>query len=173
MIQPGRGGEGNGPTRQDGSRIATCSPRDAKRVDGSAVRTGRAEAKSSCCCLKSCRRISSDKCLQCHFSLTPHRELLFLKRNFSVYMIRFILQNLQFFLGAESCFVDTRQLVVIQLPVHKISELNIYLMRPNHNVGRGREQNKKKRPNMDNTRRSYSQSFTLLHIRIDIRQRQE
>ena len=88
-------------------------------------------------------------------------------------MIRFILQNLQFFLGAESCFVDTRQLVVIQLPVHKISELNNYLMRPNHNVGRGREQNKKKRPNMDNTRRSYSQSFTLLHIRIDIRQRQE
>lgn len=45
-------------------------------------------------------------------------------------MIRFSLQNLQFFLGAESCFVDTRQLVVIQLPVHKISELNIYPMRP-------------------------------------------
>lgn len=58
-------------------------------------------------------------------------------------MIRFSLQNLQFFLGAESCFVDTRQLVVIQLPVHKISELNIYPMRPNHNVGRGREKKKK------------------------------
>lgn len=34
------------------------------------------------------------------------------------------LQNFQFLLGSESCFVDTRQLVVIQLPV-QISELNI------------------------------------------------
>jgi hypothetical protein len=34
----------------------------------------------------------------------------------------FDLQNLQFLLGAESCFVDTCQLVVIQLPV-QISEL--------------------------------------------------
>lgn len=78
------------------------------------------------------------------------------------------LQNLQFLLGAESCFVDTCQLVVIQLPV-QISELNISDARPG-------PRGEKKRPNMDNTRRSFSQSaesFTLLHIRIDIRQRQE
>lgn len=32
------------------------------------------------------------------------------------------LQNFQLFLGTESCFVDTRQLVVIQLPVEKRKE---------------------------------------------------
>lgn len=50
VNQPGRGGAGNDPTRQDGSRIATCSPTSAKRVSGWAVQTGHAEAMSSCCC---------------------------------------------------------------------------------------------------------------------------
>lgn len=78
-------------------------------------------------------------------------------------MIRFSLQNLQFFLGAESCFVDTRQLVVIQLPVHKISELNIYPMRPNHNVGRGREQKKKKTKHGQHTQELQSVVHSTAH----------
>ena len=55
-IQLGRAGVRSDPTRPDGSRIATCSQRDAVRAVDSVARTGRAAVKSNCCCLASCQR---------------------------------------------------------------------------------------------------------------------